>query len=239
MTPGAEPVRVLLVEDSDVYRDSLVFLLGREPGIEVVDAVATGGEAAKACLELGADVVVIDYRLPDVDGAEAAADVRERCPRASVVFLSASAGERELASARAAGVALVRKDEALEVLVEATSRFESHLDDTAKRAVHERMIRLAPAGKQIRTPLGFYGSPTVERGGASPLDEKVRTLVGRLRSLRRRADPDQLSRHQAGGGLHPPDGLHARGAEHDGHDVHHVLRRLGSRDAPRLSPVPR
>ena len=119
MTQGGKPVRVLLVEDSDVYRDSVVFLLGREPGIEVVGAVATGGEAATACLELGAEVTVIDYRLPDVDGAEAAAEVRERCPRASIVFLSASAGERELASARAAGVALVRKDEGLEALVAA------------------------------------------------------------------------------------------------------------------------
>jgi two-component system response regulator DesR len=119
VTQSGEPIRVLLVEDSEVYRDSIVFLLGREPGIEVVGAVATGGEAAEACLELGADVAVIDYRLPDVDGAEAAADVRERCPRASVVFLSASAGERELASARAAGVALVRKDDGLEALVAA------------------------------------------------------------------------------------------------------------------------
>ena len=119
MTPGAEPVRVLLVEDSDVYRDSLVFLLGRELGIDVVGAVASGGEAAAACLELGAEVAVIDYRLPDVDGAEAAADVRERCPHVSVVFLSASAGEAELASARGSGAALVRKDQGLEALVAA------------------------------------------------------------------------------------------------------------------------
>jgi len=119
VTPGAEPVRVVLVEDSDDYRESLAFLLGREPGIDVVGAVATGGEAALACREHGADVAVIDYRLPDVDGGEAAADVRERCPRTSVVFLSASAGESELASARAARAALVRKDEGLGPLVEA------------------------------------------------------------------------------------------------------------------------
>ena len=53
MTQGGKPVRVLLVEDSDVYRDSVVFLLGREPGIEVVGAVATGGEAATPCLDKG------------------------------------------------------------------------------------------------------------------------------------------------------------------------------------------
>lgn len=119
MSPGGGPIRVLLVEDSDVYRESLVFLLGRVPGIEVVGAVAMGGSAGSACAELEADVAVIDYRLPDVDGAEAAAGVRARCPRASVVFLSASAGEDELRRATASGAALVRKDEGLDALVEA------------------------------------------------------------------------------------------------------------------------
>ena len=71
---------MLLVEDSEVYRESLVFLLGRAKGIEVVGAVATGGAAAGASAELRADVVVIDYRLPDVDGSTAAEEVRERLP---------------------------------------------------------------------------------------------------------------------------------------------------------------
>ena len=111
------PVRLLLVEDNEVYRESLVFLLRRYDGVEVVGAVADGGSAARACAELGADVVVIDYRLPDVDGAEAAADVRERCPEAAVVFLSASAGQDEVDAARRAGVPLVRKDAGVDALV--------------------------------------------------------------------------------------------------------------------------
>jgi DNA-binding NarL/FixJ family response regulator len=114
-----EPIRVLLVEDSEVYRDSLAFLLDRVPGIDVVGGVATGGAAASACAELAADVAVIDYRLPDVSGTEAAADVRACCPRAAVVFLSASAGDDEVVAARSAGVALVGKDEGLDVLVAA------------------------------------------------------------------------------------------------------------------------
>jgi DNA-binding NarL/FixJ family response regulator len=114
-----EPIRVLLVEDSEVYRDSLAFLLDRVPGIDVVGGVATGGAAAAACAELAADVAVIDYRLPDVSGTEAAADVRARCPRAAVVFLSASAGDDEVAAARSADVALVGKDEGLDLLVAA------------------------------------------------------------------------------------------------------------------------
>jgi DNA-binding NarL/FixJ family response regulator len=119
MTEGG--IRVLLVEDSDVYRDSLVFLLARVAGIEVVGAVATGAAAASACEELEAQVAVIDYRLPDVDGAEAAAEVRRRCPGAAVVFLSASAGDDEVASARSSGASLVRKDEGMDAHVEAIS----------------------------------------------------------------------------------------------------------------------
>ena len=112
-------IRVLLVEDNDVYRESLVFLLRRVDGFDVVGAVAVGARAAPVCLEARADVVVVDFRLPDVDGAEVAADVRSRCPGAAVVFLSASAGEDEYDAAASVGADLVRKDEGVAVLVSA------------------------------------------------------------------------------------------------------------------------
>lgn len=110
-------IRVLLVEDNDVYREALEFLLDRYDGLEVVGGVAMGGAAATACLELAADVVVIDYRLPDVDGAEVAAEVRERCPEANVLFLSASTGPDEVAAAQSSGVSLIGKDEGVDALV--------------------------------------------------------------------------------------------------------------------------
>ena len=113
----ATPIRVLLVEDNDVYRESLVFLLGRQEGLEVVGAVGDGRSAPHACADLAAEVVVVDYRLPDVDGAEAADDVLARCPEAAIVFLSASAGQEEVDSARRFGGAFVRKDEGVETLV--------------------------------------------------------------------------------------------------------------------------
>jgi DNA-binding NarL/FixJ family response regulator len=113
------PVRVLLVEDNEVYRDSLVFLLGRQDGLEVVGAVADGGSAGPSCAQLAADVVVLDYRLPDIDGAEAAEDILERCPETSIVFLSASAGPEEVDAARRVGGVFVRKDEGVDALVDA------------------------------------------------------------------------------------------------------------------------
>ena len=79
--------------------------------IEVVGAVADGAPRLRAWRELAPDVVVLDYRLPDVDGAQVAADLRARTPDAAVVFLSASAGEDEYDAASSAGAALVRKDD--------------------------------------------------------------------------------------------------------------------------------
>jgi DNA-binding NarL/FixJ family response regulator len=112
-----DAVSVLLVEDNHVYREALVFLLGQTVGVEVVGAVGTGEAAAPACVELSPDVAVVDFRLPDVDGAEVASQIRERAPRTVVVFLSASAGHEEAEAARIAGAPLVRKDEGVDALV--------------------------------------------------------------------------------------------------------------------------
>jgi DNA-binding NarL/FixJ family response regulator len=115
----AAPVRLLLVEDNDVYREALEFVLRLRDDVTVVGAVADGSSAASSCAELRADVVVIDYRLPDIPGSEVAAEIRETCPGAAVVFLSASTGTEEREAARIARVTLVRKDEGVDALVEA------------------------------------------------------------------------------------------------------------------------
>jgi DNA-binding NarL/FixJ family response regulator len=114
VTAPAEPIRVLLVEDSEVYRDSLLFLLGMRPDVDVVAAVGDAASALRASHEQELDVVVLDYRLPDVDGATVAGEIDS-----AVVFLSASAGRDEYDAASRAGAALVRKDEGIDALVRA------------------------------------------------------------------------------------------------------------------------
>jgi len=110
---------VVLVEDNDVYRESLLFLLGRVEGLEVAGAVADGTSAIRACVELEPEVVVLDYRLPDRTGAEVAEELGTRCPGSAVVFLSASAGEEEYDAASIVGAPLVRKDTGIDALVDA------------------------------------------------------------------------------------------------------------------------
>ena len=112
-------VRVVLVDDSDVFRESMGFLLESYPDLSVAGSVALGGDAARTCSEVAADVAVVDYRLPDLDGGEAAREIREACPGTAVVFLSASLGQDEADAARLAGAPLVGKDAGVDALVDA------------------------------------------------------------------------------------------------------------------------
>ena len=116
----ARTVRILLVEDNDVFRSALELLLGIQEGFEVVGAVSDGRAAAPACRDLSPDVIVMDYRLPGMDGVEATAAVRAECPSARVVCLTASADANEESALQAAGaIVCLRKDQALNEIVAA------------------------------------------------------------------------------------------------------------------------
>jgi DNA-binding NarL/FixJ family response regulator len=90
-----EPIRVLLVEDNQVFREALELLLGMRSDMEVVAAVPDGTDAAEAAARVRPDVVVMDYRLPGLDGVQATRAVREACPSAAVICLTASTTLRE------------------------------------------------------------------------------------------------------------------------------------------------
>lgn len=116
----AAPIRIVLVEDNEVFRDALELLLGLRSDVEVVASVGDGTEAVPACREHTPDVVLMDYRLPGMDGVQATLAVREACPGAAVVCLTASIGAAEREALEAAGaVACLRKDQDLDSIVAA------------------------------------------------------------------------------------------------------------------------
>ena len=113
-------VRVLLVEDNDVYRSTLELLLDGRDGLEIVGSVADGGDAAGAAARLDPAVVLMDFRLPGLDGAEATAAVLAAAPEAAVLCLTAEATEADRGAVLAAGaVGLVEKGRPVEDLVQA------------------------------------------------------------------------------------------------------------------------
>ena len=116
----AQPVRVVIAEDNDAFRETLELLLGLSGLIEVVGSVGDGEAAVEACVALRPQVVVMDYRLPVLDGVRATAAIRLACPEVAVVALTAEASPREVDALLAAGaVRCLSKDERLESIVEA------------------------------------------------------------------------------------------------------------------------
>jgi DNA-binding NarL/FixJ family response regulator len=112
-------VRILLVEDNEVFRDALELLLGMRDDVEIVASVGDGAAAVSAAIEHRPEVVLMDYRLPGIDGIQATTQVLEALPDVAVVALTASAdaAERE-ALLEAGAVACLTKDQELEEIVD-------------------------------------------------------------------------------------------------------------------------
>ena len=120
MTAVVRPIRILLVEDNQVFREALELLLGLRSDVDVVASVADGAHAVPACVEHAPDVVLMDYRLPGIDGVQATLALRAACPGAAVVCLTASIGPRETTAILEAGaVACLTKDQELDVIIDA------------------------------------------------------------------------------------------------------------------------
>jgi DNA-binding NarL/FixJ family response regulator len=114
------PIRIVLVEDNATFREALELLLGLRSDIDVVAAVGDGEAAAELCARLKPDVVLMDYRLPGLDGVETTREVLARSPEVAVVCLTAAANEREQKALLEAGArACLHKDQDLDDIVHA------------------------------------------------------------------------------------------------------------------------
>ena len=114
------PVRMVLVEDNEVFRDALELLLGMRDDIAIVASVGDGVAAVSAAKEFRPDVVLMDYRMPALDGIQATALIVEEVPGVAVVALTASADDAEREALLEAGaVACLMKDQELDEIVAA------------------------------------------------------------------------------------------------------------------------
>ena len=112
------PIRLVLVEDNDTFRTTLELLFAMRDDLDVVASIGSGEEAARVCAELRPDVVLMDYRMPRLNGAEATRAVLEVCPTARVICLTASVSGEEVDELEEAGVvACVTKDQDFEYLL--------------------------------------------------------------------------------------------------------------------------
>ncbi|MCT1803309.1 DNA-binding response regulator [Kocuria sp. WRN011] len=79
---------LILVDDHPLMRDALRNLFDAEPGFQVLGEASEGAEAVQKCLELDPDVVLMDIRMPGMDGIEATAEIVQQAPRSKVLALT-------------------------------------------------------------------------------------------------------------------------------------------------------
>jgi len=113
-------IRVILADDQELLRQGFRMILEHEADIEIVGEAGDAREALKQAVDLDPDVVVLDIRLPDVNGIEVAARLRDAGCRAKLVALSAFADKRFVtAMLRSGASAYVTKSAAGTELVQA------------------------------------------------------------------------------------------------------------------------
>jgi DNA-binding NarL/FixJ family response regulator len=140
--------RVLVVDDQTVVRDGLVLLLGLLPGIEVVGSAADGGEAERLVAEREPEVVLMDLRMPRVDGVEATRRIKAAHPRVQIVVLTTYSDDESVFAALQAGArGYLTKDAGAEEIaraIDAVRDGAAQLDP----AVQRRLVDALASGAQ-------------------------------------------------------------------------------------------
>jgi len=101
--PPVRAIRVLLVDDDPLVRSALSMMLAGAPGLRVVGEVADGAQAPAAVAAHRPDVVLMDIRMPQVDGLTATARLRERDDAPSVIVLTTFDADAQVLQALRAG----------------------------------------------------------------------------------------------------------------------------------------
>jgi DNA-binding NarL/FixJ family response regulator len=136
-------IRVLVVDDHDLFRAGLASLLAAEPDIEVVAQASGGRRGVRLADELRPDVVLMDLRMPDLEGDEATREILERIPTARVLVLTVASDDSDVEAALAAGACgFIAKDTPVErvaVAVRAAAQGVAWLSPRAAEVVLGRV----------------------------------------------------------------------------------------------------
>src|SRR5215203_1565329 len=144
------PMRLAVVDDHELARESLKNMLMDESDIEVVGEASNGRQALLLCSRLRPDLILMDVRMPEMDGLAATKEVKQRYPGVSVMMLTMHENPDYLLEALKAGAAgYVLKDAPQEEIIEAVRRVrngESPMDSE----LAARLLRRLASEREVR-----------------------------------------------------------------------------------------
>ena len=179
-------IRILLVDDQRLMREGLRILLELEPDLEIAGEATNGQEALDTYAEIEPDVVLMDVRMPGMDGVEATWRLRERWPSALVIILTTfDDDEYVFEGLRAGARGYLLKDVSGHDLADAVRTVAACgalIEPSVARRVVAEFARMAPP---IRQP---------DDGLAEPLSEREREILRLMaQGLTNREIADRLS----------------------------------------------
>ena len=162
-------VRVLLADDQPLVRSGLRVLVADTADLEIVGEAGTGAEAVRLAGQARPDVVLMDIRMPGIDGIEATRLICSRCPEVRVLILTTFDDDYVFAALRAGASGFLVKDMALDDILGAIRVVAAGEALIAPR-VTRRLIEAVTRGRS---------RPAPELDGVTEREREVLTLVGR------------------------------------------------------------
>jgi DNA-binding NarL/FixJ family response regulator len=152
--PGAAPIRLLIADDHPVVRDGLSSMFARDPEFEVLGEAADGAEAVRLARDLRPDVILMDLRMPGVDGLTAITELaRQGIPTRVLVLTTYDTDSHVLPAIEAGATGYLLKD--------------------APRAELLRAVRAAAHGEAVLSPsVAARLMSRLRSPGAGPLSQR-------------------------------------------------------------------
>jgi len=148
-----DKIKVLLADDHQVVRQGMRALLNAQPDIEIVGEAADGNELLRLAWSLRPDVVLSDIAMPNLNGIEAATQIRKRFPNVQVIILSMhSASAYVIRALRSGALGYVLKDDDIEVVIQAI-RAVSKGSRFLSAQVSEKVLDTFLAGEDVTLSL--------------------------------------------------------------------------------------
>ncbi len=174
-----DDIRVLLVDDQELLRYGFRLLLQAEPGVAVVGEASDGGQAVAAVEELRPDVVLMDVRMPGVDGIEATGRIMVSRPGTRVLVLTTYDLDEYAFGALGAGAAgFLLKDTRPADLVAAIRAVHSG-DAVVSPRITAKLIEVAAPHLGVRRPADAHADADEALSRLTAREREVFLLVGR------------------------------------------------------------
>jgi len=150
-----DAIKILIVDDHPVVREGIGAMLKREPDFKIVGEASNGLEAVEQARELSPDVILMDLRMPEMDGVEAITKIKEAKPEVKFIILTTFSDDEYIFKGIAAGArAYLLKDAPREELFKAirvVSRGESLIQPIVASRVLDKLAELSRKNPSAET----------------------------------------------------------------------------------------